>query len=275
MIISNSANVKSSNPNIFIDNNNDSEINPSNLIKLSQITQNGQENYIRFLGVYLDPALLFNHHIKIITAKLSKALYLIRSAKYFLTEKALKSVYYSTFHCYLIYCLPIWSSASKTLLKPIITMQKRAIRLIFNKPYNYHTEPLFKKSKILPFEDLIQFFNLQTMQRYIQGFLPQAFSSTWVTNIERRRNEPQVNVDLQRTLRNSENIHIPFVRLSFSQNQPLIKIPKSWMMLNEPAIKILRDKNEFNLKLKEYFIEQLSETPNCNRILCPVCHLRI
>ena len=113
------------------------------------------------------------------------------------------------------------------------------------------------------------------MQRYVQGFLPAAFSTTWVTNLERRMNKPSVNANLQRTLRNSENIYIPFVRLSFSQNQPLINIPKSWTSLNEPSIKIIRDKKEFNSKLKDYFIEQLSEIYICNRMLCPVCHLQI
>ncbi len=276
MIISNSPSIKALKPEIFIDNNNYNENTQTNITKLGQITQNGKENNIRFLGIYLDPSLLFNHHINILTTKLSKALYLIRSAKNLLTEKALKAVYYSTFHCHLIYCIPIWSSASSALLKTISILQKKAIRLIFNKPYNFHTEPLFKASKILPFESLIQFFNLQTMHRYIQGFLPAAFSSTWVTNMERRRNDDiQVNVNPQRMLRNDEDFYVPFARLSSSLNQPLIKIPKTWDQFNEPSIKIIREKNVFKTKLKEYFIDQMSDTPNCNRILCPTCHLRI
>lgn len=197
--------------------------------------------------------------------------------KNFVTEKALKSIYYSTFHCHLIYCLPIWSSATQKLLKPIIVLQKKAIRIIFDKPYNYHTEPLFKKAKILPFEKLIYFFKLQTMQRYIQGYLPKAFAHTWVTNLERRRDNPRhhINDDLQRTLRNSNNIHVPFTRLSHSTNQPFVQIPKSWVDFDEPTIKIIRNKTEFNLKLKTFLLAQLSDTVTCNRMLCPVCHLQL
>ncbi len=181
MIFSNSPEIKLLKPNIFINNNNEGETAKNNLIKLEQVT-----SYVKFLGVLIDPSLSFNSYIKQIVAKLSKSLYILRTSKNFVTEKALKSIYYSTFHCHLIYCLPIWSSATQKLLKPIIVLQKKAIRIIFDKPYNYHTEPLFKKAKILPFEKLIYFFKLQTMQRYIQGYLPKAFAHTWVTNLERR-----------------------------------------------------------------------------------------
>ena len=36
-------------------------------------------------------------------------------------------------------------------------LQKRAIRVINNKRYNSHTDPLFKKTKILQIEDLFQY----------------------------------------------------------------------------------------------------------------------
>ena len=278
MIFSNSPTVRSASPSIFINNNNEGEHSPENLIKLDQITINSSPNYVRFLGVLIDPLMSFNAHTNNIISKLSKSLFIMRNAKHFLTEKALKSLYYSTFHCHLIYCLQIWSSTSQKNLKAIVSLQKRAIRIIFKKPYNSHTEPLFKQAKVIPFNNLILFFNLQTMQRYVQGFLPIAFADTWVTNLERRTGDSirhGLNDNLQRTLRNNENIHVPFSRLTFSTNQPLIKIPKSWIEFNEPTIKIIRNKTEFNQKLKLFFLDKLSSTISCNRTLCPSCHLNI
>ena len=96
----------------------------------------------------------------------------MRTAKNILTETALKSVYYALFHSNMIYCLPIWASASSSLLKPIETLQKKAIRIVFKLPYNAHTEPYFKSSKILPFQKLILYFNLQTMHSYVINLLP-------------------------------------------------------------------------------------------------------
>jgi hypothetical protein len=89
------------------------------------------------------------------------------------------------------------------LLKNITVMQKAAIRLISGVSYNAHTEPLFKANNILPFKDLITFFNLQLMQRYIQGFLPSSFRNTWLTNEARHQRE-----DLNLVLRNSANLQI-------------------------------------------------------------------
>ena len=65
-------------------------------------------------------------------------------------------------------------------------MQKAAICIVGGFSYNSHTEPIFKQLKILPFDQLIEFFNLQVMQRYKQGFLPAAFNHPWITNQERR-----------------------------------------------------------------------------------------
>ncbi len=120
MIYSNTPEIRQSKPKIFINNNNEGENVEKNLIKIEQVSSS-----VRFLGVLVDPSLSFNLHIKNVTTKLSRSLYILRTAKKILTEKALKSIYYSTFHCHLIYCLQIWSSASQKLLKPITILQKK------------------------------------------------------------------------------------------------------------------------------------------------------
>jgi hypothetical protein len=112
-------------------------------------------------------------------------------------------------------------------------MQKAAIRIISDSSYNAHTEPLFKANNILPFTDLITFFNLQLMQRYIQGFLPVSFRNTWLTNEARHQRE-----DLHLVLRNSANLQIPFARLTMTRRQPLVQLPKLWCKFRCEDIKI-------------------------------------
>jgi len=186
--------------------------------------------------------------------------------------------------CHLVYCVSVWSSASQSLVAKITKMQKNAIRLILNKPYNAHTEPLFKELKILPFDKLVLYFNLQVMQRYIQGYMPSAFNNMWITNQARRDEALNLNMDnnmvddriiVQRVLRNSENLNIPFARLSFSTKQPYINLPRTWLDFTEESIKIVRNKIEFNLKLKKHLLNQLSSTVTCGRLLCPACHLNV
>ncbi len=69
-----------------------------------------------------------------------------------------------------------------------------AIRAVAGLKYNYHTEPTFKKLEILPLPNLIEFFNLQFMQRFTQKFLPEAFNATWITNIIRREGQSQISL---------------------------------------------------------------------------------
>ena len=42
-----------------------------------------------------------------------------------------------------------WGCASKTRLMPLIKLQKRAVRIITNKRYRNHTNPLFLDCKLL------------------------------------------------------------------------------------------------------------------------------
>jgi hypothetical protein len=191
----------------------------------------------------------------------------MRTAKNLLTPRALKSVYYSLFHCYLIYCIHIWSSTANSNLKHITVMQKKAVRLISNSNYNAHSEPLFKSLSILPFNDLIFFFNVQLMQQYNQGFLPPSFNDVWITNATRNRE----GFILQ--LRNRENFHVPFARLQSSLQQPLINLPRTWIQFSNEEIKVIRNKIEFNQKLKQFLLSKLSATVQCTRLLCPSCHL--
>jgi hypothetical protein len=152
------------------------------------------------------------------------------------------------------------------LLKNITVMQKAAIRLTSDVSYNAHTEPLFKVNSILPFKDLITFFNLQLMQRYIQGYLPTSFRNTWLTNEARHQRE-----DLNLVLRNSANLQIPFARLSTTRRQPLVLLPKLWCEFRCEDIKIIRNKLEFNAKLKKFLLGELSNIPICHRLFCPAC----
>ena len=55
------------------------------------------------------------------------------------------------------YCNIIWGSAFKTVLMPIVILQKKCLRTITKSDFLEHTKPLFKKSKLL---DINQVFDL-------------------------------------------------------------------------------------------------------------------
>jgi hypothetical protein len=222
---------------------------------------------MKFLGVYFDPSLNFKFHVEKLISKISKSLYTLRSVKNFLTPKALKSLYYSLIHCHLIYALPIWSVCNQKMKKDIFTKQKMAIRIVSGLKYNAHTEPAFKELKILPFPDLIEFFSLQFMQRFSENFLPVTFNETWIKNAIRRQGEQQI------ALRNDNDFYIVPSRTSQTANHPLATFPVKWDSL-PVEISFIRNKIEFDSKLKEYFLNKLSNHIECNNLFCPTCSMR-
>jgi hypothetical protein len=265
-IFSNSNEVKTMDFSIFINNNNANENNPLYIFPILRVNPSDPIPTIKFLGVSLDSSLNFQYHIKNISAKLSKALYILRSVKNMLTADSLKTIYYSLFHCHLIYCLPIWSCTSQSNLKCLITQQKSAVRLISQANYNAHSEPLFKKQKILPLEKLVLFFNLQIIHKFKFGYLPVSFSNVWCTNEDRRNEEYEI------TLRNQSQLNIPFARLSSSLRQPLINLPKTWENFQNEILKAESNQLLFKSKLKEHLLAELPNIIVCNRLLCHACH---
>ena len=132
--------------------------NPGLIFPMKRISSSSDTPAVKFLGIYFDPDLNFKIQIRNISSKISKSLFILRRAKTFLSEKALKTLYYSLIHCHLIYGIHIWSSTAQSNLKELVLKQKNAIRIITSSKYNSHTSPLFKQSKILPFESLVMFF---------------------------------------------------------------------------------------------------------------------
>ena len=128
-------------------------------------------------------------------------------------------------------------------------LQKKAIRIIFKLPYNAHTEPSFKSSKILPFQKLIIFFNLQTMHSFVINLLPSQFNNLWLTNRQKREIDNQdqdQDQDRDIHLRNDSQFYIKFTRLSSTQRQPIIIFPKAWNEFTNEEIKNTRTKPQFN-----------------------------
>jgi len=68
----------------------------------------------------------------------------------------MKSAYYALVYPHLQYGAATWGQAPKTILKPLQTLQNKAIRLVANKPWNTSTNPLYHKMNILKQQDIIK-----------------------------------------------------------------------------------------------------------------------
>ena len=274
ILFSNSNDALSTEKRLFIDNNIENSYFDKDLkFEISRVRGETEDPAIKFLGLLIDPKFSFKHHVSILRKKLSSALYFLRSSKNILSQKALTSAYYSLFHCHLIYAIQIWSVCSQESANSLFKLQKKAIRLLNNAPYNSHTESLFKKCNILPLPKLIEYFKLQFMHQFIQGFLPISLKNTWTTNEYRNRTREYNNEREFYPLRNSNDLYIPPARLKMTEKHPYHSFPKLWSEFQEHNIKIQREKPIFNLLLKRHFIDNLQTNYKCSRLLCPTCHL--
>ena len=253
---------------IFINNNNSNENLTGNIIEIGRITSEDTVPAIKYLGVFFDPLLNFKFHISQLSKKLSYALFSLRQVKNFLPLPALKSLYYSLFHCHLVYAIEIWSCASQSLLKPLISKQKAAIRIISLQSYNAHTEPLFKSLSILPLMDLIEISNLKLFHSFFYKTLPSEFNGTWNSVLEQRA----ITGDNQLVynLRNNNDIYVPPFRTKFLSRFPLYNLPNLWNLLPS-NLKEISSKSQFAINIKKFYLNKLSENYNCTRILCPAC----
>jgi hypothetical protein len=100
--------------------------------------------------------------------------------------------------------------------------------------------------------------------------LKQSFAGVWRTNgelIQNEENWPNLRY------RDYNDLIVPLARLAITERFPLTSFPKIWNSFNDFDIKFLRDKCEFNSKLKALLLSRLNANYRCNRLLCHFCHL--
>ena len=149
-----SINVKKSNFVIFKSAQNRQNLDFSFFIDNNQIDRVEE---VVFLGVILDQNLNWKSHIHNVARKISKSLGIIFKASFCLNEASLRTLYFSLVYPYLCYCVGVWGSTYPSNLKRVVTLQKRAIRIISKSKFDAHTDPLFKELKMLKLDSIIRF----------------------------------------------------------------------------------------------------------------------
>ncbi len=124
-----------------------------------------------------------------------------------------------------------------------------------------------KTQKTLPLTLLIDYFRLQLIHQFTSNHLPVSFSYTWYLNTIRREDQSGP------VLRNEVDYFVPISHLVSTEKHPLVLFPKVWNEFMDLEIKTVSQKNQFNILLKNYYLESLSAGYKSTRLLCPFCHL--
>ena len=211
---------------------------------------------IKFLGINLDENLSWKQHIDIISTKISKAIHVINRVKHILPMNALKTLYYSLVQSHLNYGLLIWGNSFS--INKLVKLQKRALRVIYNKPFRSHTDSLFKDGNILKVNDMYRFQCLLFIFDFKHNLLPKSFVNFY----------PDRPSD--RLTRQLQDIYTPQARTTFSTRSMFHNAPKIWNISSNnikssPTRRMLK-LNFFNQTLNTY------ATTRCNNPMCSECN---
>ena len=238
--------VLKTNPPIFVDLNNINESFPDKINQICSVP-NDSEKSIRHLGIFIDDQLSFNSHFDQLYNKLQKAIYTLKQMRNILDRRHLMLLYNSYVRSHLEYGIIMYSACSLSLINPIIKLQKICVRII-EKTDNYraHTAPLFKKHRILPFPQLLDYNCAIFMHKYKYGKVPEIFNDKWNFQAENHNY----------STRNRDNFVPRSHPRNFIFNAPLYYLPRKFNQL-PIEIKSIVNEKEFSREVFSYLLNSI------------------
>lgn len=127
---------------------------------------------MKYLGVLIDNDMKFKSHINAITNTVSRNVGLMGRVKYFVETRQLLQIYNAIILPYINYCCLIWGSGYAHHTKRLLTLQKRAMRIIEGIYPPQSANPVFKKYRILKIQDIAKMQMMLVMHKFIYNNLP-------------------------------------------------------------------------------------------------------
>ena len=128
-------------------------------------------NEFNFLGTMFDDCLTWKSHIQKVASRIAIVTGTINRLKRFLPCDILKTIYNALIQPHLNFSILLWGKFTKRIKK----IQKWAVRAITCSKYNAHTEPLFKRLKLLKIEDIYKLTAIKFYYKFKNDLLPRSF----------------------------------------------------------------------------------------------------
>lgn len=99
--------------------------------------------------------------------KISRVIGILSKLRHFVADDVLTQLYYSWVYLFLAYGLVVSGNTYVTTLKPIVTLQKQALRIITFSKRDAQSGPIFSQLRLIKFMDLV---NIQTAVFMLQYY---------------------------------------------------------------------------------------------------------
>ncbi len=202
----------------------------------------------KYLGVLIDSKLSFKSHVKRVCNRIKFNPSNFRYIRHQMSTQAAKMYTHSMIFSHIIYCLPIWSLASVTSLKPLQSLYKRTVKILDKKPSISHHCPILQKYRLLSWENMVKYSNLCLVYKIIHGLSSpplHQFVNTRTANHSRTRGAASVDCI------------IPFRKSAFGQTDFSVRAAAEWN-LTPINIRNLNTYSTFKIQLKKWLIDNQS-----------------
>ena len=147
---------------------------PNIKIGHDQIQNSNQE---KLLGVIVDSSLNWSSHVEATLKKCNSMLYLLGRIKTFLNLSTRKLYFNAYILPHLDYCCTIWGNCNDNLIDKLIKFQKRAARLILDKPMDTPSDELFQTLGWMKFDERVNYRKAILMYKSLHNLAPTYLSS--------------------------------------------------------------------------------------------------
>ena len=130
-----------------------------------------------FLGLVINSNLKWENHINNISYKCTRVIGILNKLKKVLPTRIKLLLYNTLILPHLTYVINGWGF-NCTRIK---TLQKKAVRVIYNSKYNAHTSNIFKQLKLLKICDILTIEQLKFYYKYTHNKLPQYLQGIPIT----------------------------------------------------------------------------------------------
>ena len=110
---------------------------------------------------------------------MNRANFLLFKIRNFVNVNTLKTICYAIFDSHINYVNAIWAQ-NLNAVNRVSILHKNSLRIISFQPRDCHSNPLFKKQKLLKFEDKVQLEIVLLVSKYFNNTLTSIFDN-WFT----------------------------------------------------------------------------------------------
>ena len=228
------------------------------IITIDQIP-NESKHSAKSLGILLDEKLTLKHYITELKKKINSSLFFLSRVKKYLTLDARKNLYFSLIHSKLIYCLPLLTLLRKTDMDSICTLQRKAIKIVFNVNQRSSSINLFHDLGTYPIDVLLEIEIMKTLQNIDSYGKPKSLIRFFDKNVNY----------FYYNLRYVSRFNIPLVRSIRLSSSPIYAFPSFYNRFPE-EFKDIKERNIFLEYLSDYYSKNTFNN-DCQKKYCKLC----